>query len=125
MYHYHQPELSMPPIKTSRSVPLKVTITPELHERLREVAAQLGQAPATVASIAIGQYVSQMSRSLGAVETVSNALVAQMGPELQRQMKLMEDAPDRRNALQRLASPIEDESQNALLRKPLPVRKKR
>ncbi len=115
----------MPPIKTSRSVPLKVTITPELHERLREVAAQLGQAPATVASIAIGQYVSQMSRSLGAVETVSNALVAQMGPELQRQMKLMEDAPDRRNALQRLASPIEDESQNALLRKPLPVRKKR
>ena len=82
----------MPILKTARSVPFKVTITPELHERLREVAAQLGQAPATVASLAIGQYVTQLARTFGAVDSMTNALATQMGPELSRQMKLMEGA---------------------------------
>lgn len=77
-------------LKSARSVPLKVTITPELHERLREVAAQLGQAPATVASLAIGQYVAQISRSLGAVDSMTSAIATQMGPEMQKQMKLLE-----------------------------------
>jgi predicted DNA-binding protein len=74
---------------TKRSVPYKVTLTPELHERLREVAAQLGQAPATCASMAIGQWVSQMHRNLGAGDRAIDAMVKEAGPELREQLKLM------------------------------------
>jgi len=75
--------------KTPRSVPYKVTLTPELHERLREVAAQLGQAPATCAAMAIGQWVSQMQRSLGAGERMVEAMAKEAGPELREQIKLL------------------------------------
>lgn len=81
------------PTKTARSVPLKVTITPELHERLREVAAQLGQAPATIASMAIGQYVAQMSRTLGAAQTMVDTISKQVAPELERQLNLLSTIP--------------------------------
>lgn len=77
--------------KTPRSVPYKVTLTPELHERLREVAAQLGQAPATCASMAIGAWVNQMQRSLGASEQVLDhfieSLAKEVGPDLREHMK--------------------------------------
>lgn len=79
--------------KVSRSFPLKVTITPELHERLRVVAAQLGQAPATVASMAIGQYVSTMQASLGASDRAIDKVMQTMGPGLMEQMKLIEAMP--------------------------------
>lgn len=75
--------------KTPRSVPYKVTLTPELHERLREVAAQLGQAPATCASMAIGQWVNQMHRSLGAGERMVDAMAKEAGPVMREQMRLM------------------------------------
>jgi hypothetical protein len=77
--------------KNPRSVPYKVTLTPELHERLREVAAQLGQAPATCAAMAIGQWVSQMHRILGAGERMVDALVKEVGPEVREQLKLLGD----------------------------------
>ncbi len=76
-----------------KSVQLKVSVTPELHERLREVAAQLGQAPATVASIAVGQYVANALRTWGAAEkamdTMAASVGAAVGDEL-RQLKLTE-----------------------------------
>lgn len=75
--------------KTPRSVPYKVTLTPELHERLREVAAKLGQAPATCASLAIGQWVASMDRSLGAGERMVDAMAKEAGPELRHQIKLL------------------------------------
>ena len=75
-----------------KSVQIKISLTPELHERLREVAAQLGQAPATLAGVAVGQYVAQMSSTLGAsarmVDAMSSHVAAQMGPEIERQMRL-------------------------------------
>jgi predicted transcriptional regulator len=73
-------------------VQVKVSLTPELHERLREVASQLGQAPATVASMAIGQYVANLSRQLGATERAIEAMTERLGPEVaeefRTQMKL-------------------------------------
>jgi predicted DNA-binding protein len=77
------------PARLQRSVSLKVTITPELHQRLKDVAAHLGQAPATVASMAIGQYVAQMHRSLGAAERFAEGLVGEVGPEIREQLKLL------------------------------------
>jgi predicted DNA-binding protein len=83
------------PNPAKRSYGFKVNVTPELHERLREVAAQLGQAPATIASMAIGSYVAQLSNSLGAGGRMVDAMAAQMAPEMQRQMQLLtpETAP--------------------------------
>lgn len=74
---------------TKRSIPYKVTLTPELHERLREVAAQLGQAPATCAALAIGQWVAQMHRNLGVGERMADAMAKEVGPELREQIKLL------------------------------------
>jgi predicted transcriptional regulator len=76
------------PSVTKRSVAIKVNLTPELHERLREVAAQLGQAPASVASMAISVYVSQLSRSLGAADRMVDRMAEEAGPELRDQLRL-------------------------------------
>lgn len=70
------------PTTRKRSIQVKVTITPELHARLREVSELLGQAPATVASMAIGQYVSQLATTLGAGQRAVDAVAAQVAPEL-------------------------------------------
>jgi predicted transcriptional regulator len=78
------------PTSARKSIQLKVSVTPELHERLREVAAQLGQAPATAASMAIGQWVAQMTNTLGAGARAVDGLVGHVGPELARQMRLGE-----------------------------------
>ncbi len=82
------------PTSARKSIQVKVSLTPELHERLREVAAQLGQAPATVASLAIGQWVAQMTRTLGAGQAAVDAMVAHVGPQLvgevREQLKLVE-----------------------------------
>ena len=74
------------PSVARKSVQIKVSVTPQLHERLREVAAQLGQAPATVASLAIGQWVAQMASTLGAGERAVKAMAAELGPELRSQV---------------------------------------
>jgi predicted transcriptional regulator len=44
---------------TMRSASLKVNITPEIYERLKVLAERQGQPPAVLASVAVGQYVSQ------------------------------------------------------------------
>jgi predicted DNA-binding protein len=74
--------------KSARSVALKITITPELHARLRALAAELGQAPATVASLAIGQYVASTSRAFGAGERMVDAMAKEAGPAMVEQMKI-------------------------------------
>jgi hypothetical protein len=79
-----------------KSVQLKVSVTPELHERLRTVAAQLGQAPATVASLAIGQFVANLVRSWGATEKAIDTMAASVGAAVSdelRQMKITETKP--------------------------------
>ena len=75
-----------------RSVAIKVNLTPELHERLREVAAQLGQALATIASIAIGSFVAQQARSLDAAARMVEAMAAQAGPAMTEQMRILGEA---------------------------------
>lgn len=78
----------MPSVR-KRSVQIKVTLTPELHAQLGQVAEAFGQVPATVASIAIGQYVAQQIRNLKAGETFSAHLAREISPELSQQLKLM------------------------------------
>lgn len=81
------------PSVSKRSIAIKVNLTPELHERLRDVAAQLGQAPATIAAMAIGTYVSSQHRALGAAEKMVEHMAEQAGPAMVEQMRLMMDKP--------------------------------
>lgn len=83
------------PSVSKRSVAIKVNLTPELHERLRDVAAQLGQAPATVASMAVGSYVANLTSSLGAGARMVDAMAAQLEPHLAEQLKLHMSATDK------------------------------
>lgn len=95
---YHANSMDKTITRVARTFPLKVTITPELHERLRAVAAQLGQAPATIAAMAIGQYVAQMQNSLGAGDRMIEKVWGSMAPQVQEQLKLLESAPARKKA---------------------------
>lgn len=72
-----------------RTSSIKVNLTPELHERLREVAAQLGQTPATLASMAIGQYVANLASGLGATHRMVDAVANHLGPQMAEQFKQM------------------------------------
>lgn len=76
------------PSPRKRSSSIKITLTPELHERLREVAAQLGQAPATCASMAVSAWVTQQAKAIGASEGFFSKLAEQVGPEMVEQLRL-------------------------------------
>jgi hypothetical protein len=76
------------PTSRKRSVQIKVTLTPELHAKLAEVAKEFGQAPATLCSVWIGQAVAQQARNLAAGEKVGQQLVAAVAPEAVQQMRL-------------------------------------
>jgi predicted transcriptional regulator len=72
-----------------RSSPVKIMLTPAMHDQLRQVAETLGQTPATIAAIAVGQFVAQHSRTANTTESAMRALVDQIGPEFAEQMRLM------------------------------------
>lgn len=96
------------PSVSKRSIAIKVNLTPELHERLREVAAQVGQAPATLAAMAIGQHVANLGNSLSMGARMADNLAAQMGPAMVEQMKQMtlaEAAEDKPKPSRKRAKP--------------------
>lgn len=72
-----------------RSKQIKLTITPEIHARLVALGERLGQAPATLASLAISLYVAQQETNLGASQRAIESMTAQLGPQFAEQMKLM------------------------------------
>jgi predicted transcriptional regulator len=74
---------------SKRSASVKVMLHPDMLDKLRVLAEELGQAPSTLASIAVSQYVLQQTRALGATEKAMEGLFAQMAPEMVEQMKLM------------------------------------
>ncbi len=72
-----------------RSVQIKVTLTPELHAKLAEVSRQVGQSPATLCSVWIGQSVAQMSRNLGATDRAIELFAKELGPDVREQLRLV------------------------------------
>lgn len=76
-----------------RSMQVKISLTPSLYADLVAVAEAMGQTPATAASFAIGQWVAQHKRALGATEQAIDAMVKEAAPELARQMSLMGGRP--------------------------------
>lgn len=70
-----------------RATAIKVSLTPQLHADLVEIAEAYGQTPATSASFAIGQWVAQHKRTLAAGEVAASQLVAHAAPQLVASLK--------------------------------------
>jgi hypothetical protein len=76
----------MPVIQIPRSHQLKVTLTPEMHTRLSGLAERFGQTPATLASVALGHYVTTQEATLGAPQKMVDSMLGQLMPQILAQL---------------------------------------
>lgn len=76
-----------------RSSTLKVMLQPKMHDDLRALADRLGQAPSTLASIALSQYVAQQTAALGASDRALAGLFEQLMPMLQGMVENVSETP--------------------------------
>lgn len=60
----------------TRSAGIKVNLTPELYERLKELAERQGQTAGSLAAIAVGQYVAAHTATLDAQREMHREMVA-------------------------------------------------
>ena len=78
-----------------RTAPVKVLLSAEIDQQLRQLGDRLGQSPATLASIAVSQWVAQQTTLLGVADRAATgffeALAAQLGPDFK---KLLSGLPD-------------------------------
>lgn len=72
-----------------RSKSLKLTVTPELYARLSALGEEMGITPATLASVAVGQFVAQQSRQLETSKAAVDAMLAKIAPELADLLRVM------------------------------------
>lgn len=70
-----------------RSSSVKVMLHPDMHDKLRVLAEHLGQAPATVASLAVSQYVAQQTVALGATERAMNGFFESLAPQMREMLE--------------------------------------
>ena len=85
-----------PPEKQLRDFTLSVRLRPDMRERLDLVAERLGVASATVASMAIGQYVAAQYAALTASEKQGEAMAKSITESLSEIFKnqLSESEPE-------------------------------
>lgn len=76
-----------------RSSTLKVMLQPKMHDDLRALAERLGQAPSTLASIALSQYIAQQTAMLGATDRALAGLFEQVLPMLQEMVGNVPETP--------------------------------
>ncbi len=75
--------------KQARTAALKIMVHPDMLAKLRQLGDILGQAPSTLASVAVSQYVAQQMRTISAGEQAVSELVKQTAPELVQQLRLL------------------------------------
>jgi hypothetical protein len=73
---------TQPPEKQLRDFTLSVRLRPDMRERLYAVADGLGVSPATVASIAIGQYVATAQASTNATTRAIEGMMSSLAPQM-------------------------------------------
>ena len=73
--------------RLKRNESIRVTLVPEMKERLERLAQLLGLPPSTLAALAVGQYVTTQERSLGAAERIVDAIGEQLGGEMGEELK--------------------------------------
>lgn len=85
------------PSSVRRTLQMKVTLTAEMYARLRVLADQLGQAPATVGALFIGDAVRSREAQAGMLPAMASEVMRHLGPVMERelgvQMKLAEATP--------------------------------
>lgn len=76
---------------------VRVMVTPDVWERLERLAVTVGVPPSTLATVAIGIYVSTQEKSLVLVEKIAermgDQLGGEMGAEMVKQMSLLTKGP--------------------------------
>jgi len=76
---------------------LRLTVTSDIYERLERLAVVVGIPPATLATVAVGFYISNQERALGAAERMMDKLGEQIGGEamgdIQKQLSLLTKGP--------------------------------
>lgn len=76
---------------TKRTAAMKILLAPEIDQSLRQLAERLGQTPATLASLAVSQYVATQQANFGAAERVAAGFLQSLAPEL---LGMLKDAPE-------------------------------
>lgn len=76
-------------VSQRRQSPVKVMLSEEMAAKLRVLADHLGQTPATLASVAVSQWVAQQTVALGATERAMAGFFEQLAPALQESFKTL------------------------------------
>ncbi len=76
-----------------RSSTLKIMLHPKVHDDLRVLADRLGQASATLASVAVSQYVAQQIAGIGAADRAVAGFIEMMAPMMQGMLENVPDTP--------------------------------
>lgn len=86
---------------TKRSAAVKIMLHPDMAEKLRVLAEHLGQTPATLASIAVSQYVAQQTVALGATERAMAGFFESLAPAVQEMFNQVSETPTKAPATPR------------------------
>jgi hypothetical protein len=75
-----------------RSDTLRIKVSPDMNERITRLSVLLAVPPSTLAALAVGTWVANQERALGAAERMVDAIGQQfgegMGQELMKQIGL-------------------------------------
>ena len=78
-------------VKQQRDFVMSVKLTPDMREKLMFVSNAMGQAPATVASFSIGQYISEHYARLTLGSIAIDKTIATFGPEFCEALKKLSE----------------------------------
>ena len=74
-------------IAIKRSDTLRVKVSPDMNDRLDRLSNLLGLPPSTLAALAVGTWVANQERALGATERMVDAIGHQFGEEMGEELK--------------------------------------
>lgn len=74
-------------VAIKRSDALRVKVSPEMNDRINRLSALLGLPPSTLAALAVGQWVANQERALGAAERMVDAIGQQVGEGFGEELK--------------------------------------
>lgn len=70
-----------------RSDVLRVKVSPSMKERVERLSEILGLPPSTLAAVAVGTWVANQERGLGAAERMVDAIGEQFGGEMVEELR--------------------------------------